>query len=559
MIHSLKKALSPTATLRDVKRAMLHCEMGKDELALLIDTVPNESDPQSQRKAEEWKEAVKSIAEFQLSQPEAALTEDEKCVMFLVAVPNLHERMQCMYITAAFGEIVGVVLQKLQQMTHCLDMLIFHKRLIVVWQGLLRVGNILNEGTSRGDQLYFRISCLRRAIDVRGNRGMTLPEYLAAFVGGVFDQQEWRVLQRARDAGLFQTYSACKDVLDTYVTILGGQSETGTSLPPMMEDSATMEGLKDMFPAKMQEFAERHLGTAKTLVECLIVFMAKYAAAATYFGDPETLLPLEKGVDGDSENEDSQARDLFLRISAFAGVLRNKLKNNRVFEEIPELAATAAADSNKTTSVAVTPRVAPAALLIKELQSLPIPNIPQSTPVLPVDDDPVVETAVVTNSVPELPTQPIFSHSEAPMATEDRVVDNPLRITAKEEVVAKPRTGAIEEETLKRGTLKSFGKPAAVESASLLPQRFVSEIPHLPHLITPLPAGRKPVSVSAVSDEEETDEVAPLPPTRPLNVAERLASQRPARTMRYEREMEDQWRVLWAAAIGGVVAKRRNG
>eukprot|EP01054_Gregarina_sp_Poly1_P003858 Gregarina_sp_Poly_1__3857@NODE_2150_length_2597_cov_158_277075_g1385_i0_p2_GENE_NODE_2150_length_2597_cov_158_277075_g1385_i0NODE_2150_length_2597_cov_158_277075_g1385_i0_p2_ORF_typecomplete_len320_score51_33_NODE_2150_length_2597_cov_158_277075_g1385_i0103960 len=278
-----------------------------------------------------------------------------------------------------------------------------------------------------------------------------------------------------------------------------------------MVDEELTEGLNDLFLVKMQEFASHHLDSARNLVETLVVFLAKYSAAATYLGDPETLLPLEKGVDGDSENEDSPARDIFLRVSAFITALRAKARSSRVHDVAPKLSIAAKLSPTLRTNNDTDN---------KEPQELPSPAVPQSTPIISVDDLSISppnaswEFPQITPPVTELlPPQ----ESKTP----------PMKEPAEHEIEMHPINPAV-----------------------------VNPGPH----ITPAPSQ---ATREQMTEHTKEDEVAPLPPPpqRHLNIAERLSGQKTARygISEREREMEERWRVLWAAAVQGAMSKLHDG
>lgn len=117
----------------------------------------------------------------------------------LSQIPNFHKRMSCLFVILSFEKIAANLTHRLTTLCGCIDLLASKSALSVLWRGILSIGNTLNEGTARGNQKYFKVAALRRVMDVRGIAGMTLIEYLAAYIGPIFTQKEWRLLCQGRD------------------------------------------------------------------------------------------------------------------------------------------------------------------------------------------------------------------------------------------------------------------------------------------------------------------------------------------------------------------------
>lgn len=104
-----------------------------------------------------------------------------------------------MFVMAAFDGVAQTLCGRLRVLIEALDILTRCEAVKLLWTLVLQLGNMLNDGTQRTGLKWFRLSALRRAMDVRGNHGMTLVEYLAAFLGPVFSSAEWRDLNQARE------------------------------------------------------------------------------------------------------------------------------------------------------------------------------------------------------------------------------------------------------------------------------------------------------------------------------------------------------------------------
>lgn len=207
------------------------------------------------RRVDEWKSGAAAVAQLMEDQPELSLAEDEEFILFVSAFPNFFKRLQIMYIMAAFFDIQRDLVEKLSIASHAIRMLLGHGAVKYVWKLVLTIGNELNRDTSRGGQPWFRLSAIRRVncwnipygnaqvLEVRGNRSMTLQEYLAGYTGMLFETQEWRLLQKGKDICCAQVYSSATDVLETYELMF--QPTDKSKIPDIIKEGECLGDLVD--------------------------------------------------------------------------------------------------------------------------------------------------------------------------------------------------------------------------------------------------------------------------------------------------------------------------
>lgn len=345
LLHTLKKSVNGSK-VDDVKRALLTCELKKEAITLLSDTIPNAADHQQIRRASDWLEEVRAVQKHLLAHPNSNgdgtggdLNDEEEFVLFISQVPSLHERLGCMYVMQSFSESVATLSERVQLMCTALSLLSEDPKVAMVFQTLLIVGNKLNEGTVRGGLEWFHVAGLARVLDVRGNGGATIVEYLAPFVGPIFSHADhWRLLARAKELGCVSTFTACRDLLRTALLMTRARQRNGTAgasgcaatralptgkgrradpqlawegleLPMPMPTEAIYASaangphsvdvirapvLEDKLHDKMLDFAQSHDGLLRKLARTWIRAIQQYVIVCHYFCDAESFLPLAR-------------------------------------------------------------------------------------------------------------------------------------------------------------------------------------------------------------------------------------------------------------------------
>lgn len=168
-----------------------------DTLVALQTAAPTEEETRAFAKAfPKEKDVSKAEAEASLSDPERFL-----CLM--ARVPRVREKLAAASFAAEFDETVAGVTAALDAVRVACDEVRRSKQLKAVLAAALAAGNVLNEGTPRGDAAGFTLDSLHKLADVKSTKrdetdgsNAEPPGTLLDFVVGAADAR-----LRGRDAG----------------------------------------------------------------------------------------------------------------------------------------------------------------------------------------------------------------------------------------------------------------------------------------------------------------------------------------------------------------------
>jgi len=185
------------ALARAVASGNFHEALDADTLVALQTAAPTEEETRAFAKAfPKEKDVSKAEAEASLSDPERFL-----CLM--ARVPRVREKLAAASFAAEFDETVAGVTAALDAVRVACDEVRRSKQLKAVLAAALAAGNVLNEGTPRGDAAGFTLDSLHKLADVKSTKrdetdgsNAEPPGTLLDFVVGAADAR-----LRGRDAG----------------------------------------------------------------------------------------------------------------------------------------------------------------------------------------------------------------------------------------------------------------------------------------------------------------------------------------------------------------------
>eukprot|EP01071_Lankesteria_metandrocarpae_P009446 Lankesteria_metandrocarpae@DN5199_c0_g1_i1.p1 len=385
-INYFKKAFATEGGWPAFKRAILECRLNKDAINLLMDSVPDPDEDKGCKKFEEWTNCVAKVRNYHKAHLTVELLEDEEYVFYMSSIPDLHRRLQCMYIKECFDEIMTALRSKLHHLRMTVHMLLNHRGLRSVMQALLLVGNWMNEGTNLGDRHWMRLSTLSKAVEVRakGPESKSLMYFLACRLGPVLCNRELLMLSKARQYSIVSTYQMCIHVLNTHSLVLKEANDavtvaeaTGaTKGRSAVKDEAFIrrrrrstlpqdEDTNDRFAEEMSKFAN---DKKCDLVDLFIesdALLKEYVILVTYLGDPETFLPIDRRQSADAVQQLSGPRDnsnaaaqmaddafhvLHDFFASYATTLKTVDKEQRKFEDEPDSKRECYSSQNSSTA-----------------------------------------------------------------------------------------------------------------------------------------------------------------------------------------------------------------
>ena len=160
-------SVSPTheALARAAASGNFREALDADTLVALLAAAPTEEETRAFAKAfpEEKEKDVSPLAEASLSDPERFL-----CLM--ARVPRVREKLAAASFAAEFDETVAGVTAALDAVRVACDEVRRSKQLKAVLAAALAAGNVLNEGTPRGDAAGFTLDSLHKLADVKSTK-----------------------------------------------------------------------------------------------------------------------------------------------------------------------------------------------------------------------------------------------------------------------------------------------------------------------------------------------------------------------------------------------------
>lgn len=293
IVRCLKKAFDEPDGWTACKKALLGCRLEKQEISLLLETIPEQG---GTRKALEWEEAIGVIRKAQEADPTLQLQDDEDFVAFMSSIPDLHTRLQCMLVMQSFDDLIAKVMRELEAMMDAIEILVRSETLPKLFHAILTVGNFLNEGTALGKRRWFRMETLKRVEELRApSGGKSLLYFLASRLGPVITNTELATIERAANLSLVMSIqSACRlqDVYNLLAVSSFDESESQI-MTNLVEDSE----FPDEFAKVGRKFAIDHSEQFKALKDDARRLLVDYQSAVSYFGDVEYFLPFDKKIE----------------------------------------------------------------------------------------------------------------------------------------------------------------------------------------------------------------------------------------------------------------------
>jgi len=169
-----------------------------DTLVALLAAAPTEEETRAFAKAFPKEKDVSNVAEA-----EASLSDPERFLCLMARVPRVREKLAAASFAAEFDETVAGVTAALDAVRVACDEVRRSKQLKAVLAAALAAGNVLNEGTPRGDAAGFTLDSLHKLADVKSTKRFETdgsnaepPGTLLDFVVAAADAR-----LRGRDAG----------------------------------------------------------------------------------------------------------------------------------------------------------------------------------------------------------------------------------------------------------------------------------------------------------------------------------------------------------------------
>jgi hypothetical protein len=170
-----------------------------DTLVALQTAAPTEEETRAFLKAFPFQEKEVS----QIAEAEASLSDPERFLCLMARVPRVREKLLSASFAAEFDETVAGVTAALDAVRVACDEVRRSKQLKAVLAAALAAGNVLNEGTPRGDAAGFTLDSLHKLADVKSTKRLETdgsnaepPGTLLDFVVAAADAR-----LRGRDAG----------------------------------------------------------------------------------------------------------------------------------------------------------------------------------------------------------------------------------------------------------------------------------------------------------------------------------------------------------------------
>jgi hypothetical protein len=139
-----------------------------DTLVALQTAAPTEEETRAFLKAFPFQEKEVS----QIAEAEASLSDPERFLCLMARVPRVREKLLSASFAAEFDETVAGVTAALDAVRVACDEVRRSKQLKAVLAAALAAGNVLNEGTPRGDAAGFTLDSLHKLADVKSTRVM---------------------------------------------------------------------------------------------------------------------------------------------------------------------------------------------------------------------------------------------------------------------------------------------------------------------------------------------------------------------------------------------------
>ena len=169
-----------------------------DTLVALQTAAPTEEETRAFAKAFPKEKDVSNVAEA-----EASLSDPERFLCLMARVPRVREKLAAASFADEFDETVAGVTAALDAVRVACDEVRRSKQLKAVLAAALAAGNVLNEGTPRGDAAGFTLDSLHKLADVKSTKRFETdgsnaepPGTLLDFVVAAADAR-----LRGRDAG----------------------------------------------------------------------------------------------------------------------------------------------------------------------------------------------------------------------------------------------------------------------------------------------------------------------------------------------------------------------
>ena len=169
-----------------------------DTLVALQTAAPTEEETRAFAKAFPTEKDCSNVAEA-----EASLSDPERFLCLMARVPRVREKLAAASFAAEFDETVAGVTAALDAVRVACDEVRRSKQLKAVLAAALAAGNVLNEGTPRGDAAGFTLDSLHKLADVKSTKRFETdgsnaepPGTLLDFVVAAADAR-----LRGRDAG----------------------------------------------------------------------------------------------------------------------------------------------------------------------------------------------------------------------------------------------------------------------------------------------------------------------------------------------------------------------
>jgi hypothetical protein len=227
-------------------------------------------------------------------------------------VPDLPLRLDCFITCSHFGANASSGVKSARKVIEACNEVISSDKLARVLQKMLAVGNIMNQGTFRGNATGFTVDSLVRMINMKGaDKKTSVLDYV---VKSLYDRGEERVLVVADDLAIVEECMRVsgKDIareltelLDTYATLEKERSrikekrangEAHSPLPKHAggsDDAANspkgqMTSTSALFVQKMDAQLSTFKGLADEVGRLRSIMSKKVTELAEYFGEDET-------------------------------------------------------------------------------------------------------------------------------------------------------------------------------------------------------------------------------------------------------------------------------
>eukprot|EP00915_Cephaloidophora_sp_WS-2016_P011741 GHVH01017146.1.p1 GENE.GHVH01017146.1~~GHVH01017146.1.p1 ORF type:complete len:1257 (-),score=251.97 GHVH01017146.1:87-3857(-) len=347
-----------------IKRAILNCSLRREEIALLMEVVPDESDV---KRMEEWKEA-KTMLEGLLSvQPDVLLYPDEQFMKLLLSVPNLRFRVEAMAAQANFRPLLVTIEEELSILKQAMLLIIQNddiKKLLLI---ILEAGNRLNRGTRWGGRTWLKVTNLQKIDELRcnhpelGKRGdakRSLLSFVAAYVGSVICSADLLTIRKAIEISIAQPYREAIALLDVFELMSSLDSEheqdgereniltrkRRLSIPPESKDNnntveivefsgnESVEDPDDTFVAVCLSFVKSNRSALDEMLHEMAKVVNDYKELVIYLGCPEDVLPVDKR-DNDASGEAAYIKDIFFYLGRFLVVYEREVEFELKFKK----------------------------------------------------------------------------------------------------------------------------------------------------------------------------------------------------------------------------------